>query len=172
MRIKLALPILLFALALHGAFLTEKPKENPTEKDLVNYIVSKAAAYNDFLKFHNDAKWQLEQGHLCVISWFVKDESRVAIICAVTNEGKASVLRNVYKWSTKNQKDFRMDEKKFEELKENIKKMPKENIPKTRTNLLVVSYRIGLRWFVKQYDKTSIPPEVKKILDEFGEKAE
>ena len=153
-------------------FFTDKPKENPTEKDLVNYLVSKAAAYDDLLKFHKDAKWQLEKGHLIVISWFVKDESRVAVVCMVDNFGKGQVVRNVYKWSTKDQKDFRLDEKKLNALKKTIEKMPKENKPKTRTNLLIVSYRVGMRWNVLQYDKTNIPAEVKVILDMFAEKVE
>jgi len=162
----------LLATGVYAGFFTEKPKENPTEKDLVNYLVSKAVAYDDLLKFHMDAKWHLERGHFIVVSWFVKDESRVAVVCMADNFGKAQVLRNIYKWSTKNQKEFRLEESKLLALKKLIQKMPKENKPKTRTNLLAVSYRNGMKWNVLQYDKTNIPSEIKSILDLFKEKVE
>jgi hypothetical protein len=169
---RMLLLMVLAAASLNAGFLSEKPKENPTKKDLVNYLVSKAVAYDDLLKFHKDAKWHLEKGHFLVVSWFVKDESRVAVICMLDNFGKGQVLRNVYKWSTENQKDFRLAENRINDIKKIIEKMPKESKPKTRTNLLIVSYRVGMRWNVLQFDKTAIPKEISAILDILGVKTE
>lgn len=132
------------------------------DKNLLDAYPKTDALRSNFSSHLNYA-WHRENKTLVDISRFDREDAKIDYHKWIGEQGKEHDFRLVHDWAVQAGHNSQLDKEQQSFILEAIKDMPPSNAPASVSNLMIVTYRSGMRYVTRIYDTTKLPVLVSKI---------